>query len=589
MLGAPYIEDFCVLSTVHDYPLRVVQLESYINRFINLISETIDQIDDERTVEFLQRSSYNASKSYENIGERFFNEAKIKLGFPTGVLFWPKDFPTIRILNCERPTVKIFTKKDLTFLKQKKKEIKKTLRGLCDVYNPILLIAIPTIQMENVTIPKNSETQALFESAWASKELPVVEIEKIVKSIIENGLDNLEVKIMDESLRQIVLTESDLQRELRKRLYEQCSQGQGTETLFSEYILLQLIECLYTDISIDMIIGGITGYDMPIIILEDNFLSLHVPIISEQDTLPFQKELDERQKRYLHQFISSKAIDETSIPALYFLNKSLSKDEGELLSFLSYQIEKARFKMVVFPLEKANELYAKPLKIEEEVVDEWINGEKSPFIKVLWKGTEYCLATRNIIEDKIFRIAWRTNKATHVKLRGNKFEDFILEALKEVFPKSFQYKNKYFTGEYQGKRKKLEIDRIFAQNGLFFILECKNLSIIEDTTKIKKLKSREQELKAYGNYLEIKANQLAQNFKQIENSVPGLREFNCEKIAPVILSLYPDIFSFYKVPFMTIYEFIRYVSECQQKDEWSKTFEDLTGVTFEMRFYDIVR
>jgi len=509
MLGPPYIEDYFVLSSVHDYPLRVLQLEGYIHHFICLIENSLPYVRDEKTIEFLQRAVQNARKSWENLGEIFFREAKAKLGFPENACYWPKDFPTLKILG--KPEVRCFTVKDIEFFTRKKEELRETIRKLCDTYNPLLLIAIPTIQMENVAMPKNPEVEVLFKRVWTQRKIPSVDLEKISKHIFRTGLRQFEEKLMDESYRQVFLTETDLQREIRRRLCDLCSQGEGTETWISEYTLLQLMECLYTDISLDFVVGAMEEFNLPILVLEDDQLSLFVNVISKQDTLPFQEQLNERQKRYLLQFVDSKTAPEEDIPQLYFLNESLSENESELLSFLTWQIGESNSKMILFPRKSSGKLFSEPLQMDEEIVDEWIEGDKSPFVKVLWKGKRYCLTTRNILEDKLFRISWRINQAVHPKLRGNKYEDFVLHVLKELFPDALTEKNRFFWGEYKGKRKKLEIDRIFAMKEFFFLLECKNLSLIENTSDIRKLKSRQHELENYGDYLESKATQLISN------------------------------------------------------------------------------
>ncbi|UCH30982.1 MAG: hypothetical protein JSV05_05585 [Candidatus Bathyarchaeota archaeon] len=109
MLGPPYIEDFFVLSSVHDYPWRVIQLEGYMHHFVRLIENSLQYIKDEKTAEFLQRVAQNARVSWENLGRVLFEKAKAKQGLPMSACFWPEDFPTIKILGCEKTTVKCFT------------------------------------------------------------------------------------------------------------------------------------------------------------------------------------------------------------------------------------------------------------------------------------------------------------------------------------------------------------------------------------------------------------------------------------------------------------------------------------------------
>jgi hypothetical protein len=157
--------------------------------------------------------------------------------------------------------------------------------------------------------------------------------------------------------------------------------------------------------------------------------------------------------------------------------------------------------------------------------------------------------------------------------------------LQKQFPTSLTAKNKYFFATVDGKKKKYEIDRTFVLNNLFFLIECKNLALIEDTADLRKLRSRCQELQEYGEYLEFKANLLKDNYRQLEMRIAQLRQRNCSRIIPVILSFYPDIVSFHKVPFLTIYEFIRYVSLCDQKGNFVSSFDDFSQTTFRFSSY----
>jgi hypothetical protein len=589
MLVSPYIEDFFVLSSIHDHPLRIAQLEGYMHQFIRLIETTMQFVDDEKTIQFLQHSVRNAQGSWENLGKVFFNDAKRKLGIHPDTILWAKDFPTITIFGSKTPSVFLLNHKNIAFLEQKRTEIQKTLQRLCDTYCPHLLIAVPTIQMENVLMPKNTEVETAFKKIWALKKLPKSDLKKLVKIRGKKGWKEFELKVMNESYRQVVIAHGDFHRAFRRRLYKSCFRGEGNQTLFSDFVLLQLAECIYTLLSIDSIISIINEFNVPVIILENRYLSLYVPLISKQDKLPFHEELSSRDKRYQFFLSSSKSIPEENVPSLNLLNQTLSAVEKKLLSYLNYRLEQSLHKMVFIPKEKMMEIFGYPLDIEKEVILEWTESEKCPFVKVVWKGEEHFLATRNIIEDQIFRISWMIHQATHIKLRGSKYEDFVLETLRDLFPESFTSKNKFFWGVYEGEKKRLEIDRIFVDWNVFFMIECKNLRFIEDTSNFKALKSRELELKKYGEYLSIKASELSKIFSQIESKIPELKEYNCSQIAPVILYLYPDIISNYQVPFLTIYEFVRYLYSCKREKKFLPSFTDFSSAKFEMHVFDIVR
>jgi len=254
-----------------------------------------------------------------------------------------------------------------------------------------------------------------------------------------------------------------------------------------------------------------------------------------------------------------------------------------------FLLQESDYKMVCFPRKVANDLFRENSETSESIISEWIDGPKSPFVKVTWKGEEYCLLTRTILEDRFFRISSNVHKGKHFKIRGARFEDFVLDVLQKQFPDAFTFKNKFFFATTNGKRKKYEIDRTFVTDSLFFLIECKNLMLPEDSANLKKIRSRYQELRKYGEYLEWKVNLLKDNFEQLETEIPELKRYNCTRLIPVIISLYPDLISFYKVPFLTIYEFIRYVSLCQRKGTFVPSFTDFSQTTFKFPSFTIKR
>jgi hypothetical protein len=586
-LGTTNVGDYFVLTSVHDPAMRAVQLESYLCMVKNLLEESLPHIKDIKTRQFISVEISTIQKTKHNVGEIFFSEAKTAL--KTGVgLIWPKDFPTIKILNAKETTVRLFAPTEVDFFLKKKKEAEEAIAAQCNIYNPTLLIAISTLQMQFAITNTNPEFAEFFNNEWTGEKDRRELVEKLATKMLKEGIRKFEIGMMNETYRQMVLSGVDLQRALRERLFECCSKGKGEVTLFSEYELLKLFENLFTIFCIDWIENMMTELKMPVFILENEYVSIFVPLMSEMEPLPFQKGLNDRQNRLLFQYVSSRATNEEKIPQWQFFIQSLSEFERKQLHFLIYYLtEGAKLPIVIFPETSANEIFGGK-DLPEELVFEWINGPKSPFVKVKFKDENYYVATRMIVEDKLFRIMWVAHQGNHIRIRGTKFEDFILDVLKKQFPDELTYKNKYFFTE-EGKRNRYEIDRTFVLNELFFIVECKNLLLIEDTANFRKLRSRNQELKKYGEYLELKATLLKDNFEQLEEEIPQLSKHKCTRVIPVILSLYPDILTFYKVPFLSIYEFIRYVTACEAKKSLLDSYTDVSQITFQFPSYEIHR
>lgn len=588
-LGTSNIEDYFVLTSIHDPPIKVVQLEAYINAVTQLLSESLAYIKDENTKNTIRKEISNAMATKTNLGDAFFKEAKKSLGISQDEIIWPKDFPTVKILNATKTTVKLFSPNEVDFFLNKKREVESSLATLCNIYNPIMLIAFSTIQMQLATTSTNPEFAEFFKGVWTGKRIDYSVLEKIAQEVTKTGFRKFAVKATHETYRQMVLTGIDLQRALRERLYYYCSKGVGENTMISEYVFLQLFECLYSIFSINWIENMMNESQLPIFVLENEYTSVFIPLISANDSLPFQKELNDRERRLLFQHASSKATNEEKIPQWQFFLQNLSKFELNQLHFLIWYLGETPSKFVIFPKSEAQRIFNERQEFPEELISEWIDGPKSPFVKVKWKDEDYYLATHIIIEDKFFRIMWKAHQGKHIRIRGTRFEDFVLDVLQKQFPNSLTAKNKYFFATVSGKEKRYEIDRTFVLKDLFFLIECKNLLLIEDLADIRKLRSRNQELKGYGEYLEFKGNLLKDNYCQLETKIPLLRRHNCTRVIPVVLSLYPDILSFHKVPFLTIYEFVRYVSACEREGRFLESFSDFSGTTFNFPSFEIRR
>lgn len=587
-LGAPNIDDYFVLTSVHDPPMRAIQLEAYIFALHRLLMESLPLIKDENTKNFIKKTISTVQKSKTNLGDAFFSEAKKRLGLPL-TLIWPKDFPSIKFLNATKTTVKLFTPREVGFFLDKKREAENAIAALCSLHNPVMLTAFSTVQMQLSITSTNPEFAEFFNDVWTGEKNNQAVLEKMVQKMLTVGYRKFEVDSINETYRQMVLSGVDLQRALRGRLYKYCSRGRGENTLISEDVFLKLFENLYTIYCIDWIKNMMTELSVPIFVLENEWASVFFPLMSAMEPLPFQKGLSDRENRLFFQYVSSKATDEERIPQWQFFIQTLNEFELKELHFLVWYLTETPNMFVIFPESEANRVLNEKQEFPKEVPLEWINGPKSPFVKVRFKDENYYVATRMIIEDRFFRIMWEAHRDKHIRIRGTKFEDFVLDVLQKQFPDALTYKNKYFFVEVNDEKKRYEIDRTFVFNDLFFAVECKNLLLIEDTANFRKLRSRNQELKAYGNYLELKANLLKNNFEQLEESIPGLKQHNCVRIVPVILSLYPDILTFHKVPFLSVYEFIRYVSACEQQGRFLNSYTDFSKIVFNFPSFEIRR
>jgi hypothetical protein len=484
----------------------------------------------------------------------------------------------VRILGTDDITVKLLDKQDTVFLVHKKREIENLISKICEEYSAFALIWILTYQMQSSITCTNPEFADYFTATWRGKEKNKEVIEKNVNKMMEIGIRKYEEEAMNETYRQMVLSGVDLQRALRSLLYKYCATASGETNLFPESVSLQLFECLYSIYCLDWIEGMINETGIPIYIIENKLMTIFIPLMSKSDSLPFQKGLDNRANRLFYQQVTSRGTDETKIPQWQCFIKTLSLFEQKSLVFLTWLLyENTTTPFVIFGDKHANDLFNHENEFPKEVVFEWINGPKSPFVKIKFENETCYLATRMIVEDKLFRIMWESHQGDHIRLRGGKFEEFVLDMLQKQFPESFSYKNKYFFIKNNGETNRYEIDRTFVVDGLFFLIECKNLLLIEDTANFRRLRARDQELRGYGEYLELKATLLKDNFTQLEESIPGLKDQKCTQIIPLVMSIYPDMLTFHKVPFITIYEFIRYINLLKEKHKFIETFEDIAS------------
>ncbi len=150
------------------------------------------------------------------------------------------------------------------------------------------------------------------------------------------------------------------------------------------------------------------------------------------------------------------------------------------------------------------------------------------------------------IADAQFRFIWAMRNTEHIKVYGTSFENYVSIKLDE----RKQYRtlaNRYF--------QRLQYDQLFYKEPILFVIDSKDLKIIESVDDRARMASRKHELKEYCQYLLKKTILIKDNLDEFTSLFTEFEDIAF--LVPVIVTHNPEYyFEFDNVGIITLMEFL---------------------------------
>ncbi len=185
---------------------------------------------------------------------------------------------------------------------------------------------------------------------------------------------------------------------------------------------------------------------------------------------------------------------------------------------------------------------------EVEQFQSIINEDYSPISYFIDKDGNYRYFTSKVqLADGDFRFFWNARHEEHIKVYGTAFENYVSSKLQEESP-FLLIPNRYF--------KELQYDQFLYTKPYLFVIDSKDLKLIDRIDERKKIGSRKHELSKYCEYLREKSNLIKENLKEFITFFPECE--GCHYLIPVIISHNPEYyFEFNEVCVITLLEFLQ--------------------------------
>lgn len=201
-------------------------------------------------------------------------------------------------------------------------------------------------------------------------------------------------------------------------------------------------------------------------------------------------------------------------------------------------------KFIDYPLNSVYYLKNEDLDKFESILDD----DYSPISYYIDNnGTKRYFTSKVQLMDGDFRFFWDARHEEHIKVYGTAFENYVSTRLEENSP-FLLIPNRYFKG--------LQYDQFLYSEPYLFVIDSKDLKLIDRIDERQKIGSRKHELKNYCEYLKEKSILIKDNFEEFVNLFPEFAE--CKFLTPVIISHNPEYYlEFDEVCVITLLEFLQ--------------------------------
>ena len=201
-------------------------------------------------------------------------------------------------------------------------------------------------------------------------------------------------------------------------------------------------------------------------------------------------------------------------------------------------------KFMDFPLNDVYYLKSEDLDRFESIIDD----DYSPISYYLNSdGNRRYFTSKVQLMDRDFRFFWDARHEEHIKVYGTAFENYVSAKLEEDSP-YLLVPNRYFKG--------LQYDQILYSKPYLFVIDSKDLKLIDRIDERQKISSRKHELKKYCEYLKEKSILIKDNFNEFVCLFPEFAE--CNFLILLIISHNPEYYlEFDDVCVITLMEFLQ--------------------------------
>jgi hypothetical protein len=570
MLVSMNVEELFVHSIFFPDPANRAILKYYNSKLIDLLQSCKDHISDHSTRSLLIKT-IRSSRQVQNNLKAFYPALEIReSALEDGLTFLPNE-----LSNC---TIARFAKSEIPTIHSLKNRVLANIKEQVAGVDPIDMANNVFLNMSQHLDVGSFRALRFFRCLWEKKSLGDILSDEF-KEKFGSSLYEMEGDVLRESYRQVLITEVDMQRRLRREIAKYLSSSQGTKKVsFKE--LINFANLALTADSLDRISYHLE-IGIPIYIVQSKTLSLFFPEISELETYPFHMELDKQYGRMLAHYAASVEPD-MIVPYEDLVNKKFGEEFSRLTKI---------FQLFSFP----EEAIVKPISYLKEIGNDEsiLKTSHNPFISIETVNGKWLFTSSILVHDAIFRFIWKIRTIENPKKIGTSFEDEIATYLAKKFHASNTRQHLILhKPSFKGEQDRLEIDVVtILDEKTMICVECKDYALLEDPDDFKKLAQRSGVLMQDCSYFGSKVRVLLRSFEHLSEKFSEFKKVEC--VVPVMVVRYPDIvINSQEIPLFTQYELVRFLNFIKRDSEALQTgaakfFDYASKVTFDFRIWGV--